>query len=177
VASAGDRQVLESQVSAQGGNANLAAVKVDRVIGQGDKITIGKQTLLAWMTPGHSPGCTTWTTVAREKKWNRTAVFYCSPVGAVNRLTDDYPNRAADYRKTYETSRGIIASVFLPPHPEMFRMEEKRPLIGQYGINPFVRSGEFHAFVREAEKPYLDPPAAVQKKAKWRSKTTVGESK
>ena len=53
-----------------------------------------------------------------------------------------------DYKKTYETSHGIIASVFLPPHPEMFDMEDKRLLIGRYGVNPFVKSGEFHAFVR-----------------------------
>lgn len=179
VTSAGDKQVLEGQeTSAWADNpAELSPVRVDRVIGPGDKVMIGKLSLLAWMTPGHSPGCTTWTTVAREKKWNQTAVFYCSPAAAVNALTDDYPERAADYKKTYETSRGIIASIFLPPHPEMFGMEEKRPLIGQYGVNPFVKSGEFHSFVREAEKPYLDPPAPKPKKKRWRSRTTVGEGK
>ena len=160
VASAADKPLLE----AEGEDAQkLPPVKVDRVIGQGDTITIpdpvGKGrarrdlTLVAHMTPGHSPGCTTWTTVAREKKWNHTAVFFCSISPAVNKLVDPYPGRVDDYKKTFATARGIIADVFLPPLPELFKLEEKRPLIGQFGVNPFVKAGEFHAYVREAEKP------------------------
>ena len=122
------------------------------------------------MTPGHSPGCTTWTTVAREKKWNHTAVFFCSISPALNKLVDPYPGRIDDYKKTFRTAKGILADVFLPPLPAMFNLEGKRPLIGKYGVNPFIKAGEFHAYVREAETPYREEPPPKAKKSRWRSK-------
>jgi metallo-beta-lactamase class B len=139
-------------------------VKVDRVIGEGDKITVGKLTLTAHMTPGHSPGCTTWTTVAREKRWNHTVVFFCSATIALNRLVGNptYPGIVEDYRKTFTAARGIIADVFLAPHPEMFKMEEKRAQIGKYGVNPFVKAAEFHTFVKDAEKAFNEGLAKQQ---------------
>ena len=35
-------------------------VKVDRVVKNGDKVTLGDVTMTANTTPGHSPGCTSW---------------------------------------------------------------------------------------------------------------------
>ena len=180
VASAGDKPLLEGGYYPGQEDTEVLKfppVKVDRVIGQGDKITIpdlvgkGKAkrdlTLTAHMTPGHSPGCTTWTTVAREKKWNHTVVFFCSATVALNKLVGKptYPGIVDDYKKTFQVSKGIIADVFLAPHPEMFKMEEKRPMIGKYaGVNPFIKAGEFHAFVRDAEKAF-DEGLAKQKAA------------
>jgi metallo-beta-lactamase class B len=190
VASAGDKPLLEGGYypgAEEEEVLKFPPVKVDRVVGEGDKITIpdtiGKGrakrdlTLVAHMTPGHSPGCTTWTTVAREKKWNHTAVFFCSISPAVNKLVDPYPGRVDDYKKTFATAKGIIADVFLPPLPELFKLEEKRPLIGQFGVNPFVKAGEFHAYVREAEKPYLEEVPPKPKKSKWRSKAAAETNK
>jgi metallo-beta-lactamase class B len=170
VASAADKPLLEGgYYPGQQDDAVLKfpPVTVDRVVGQGDKITIpdpvGKGrakrdlTLVAHMTPGHSPGCTTWTTVAREKKWNHTVVFFCSATVALNRLVGSdatHPGIVDDYRKTFQAARGIIADVFLAPHPEMFKMEDKRPLIGKYGVNPFIKAPEFHAFLKDAEKAF-----------------------
>lgn len=181
VASAGDKPLLEGgYYPGQEDDAQLKfpPVKVDRVVGQGDKITIpdpvgkGRKrrdlTLVAHMTPGHSPGCTTWTTVAREKKWNHTVVFFCSATVAANRLAGKptYPGIVEDYRKTFETAKGIIADVFLAPHPEMFKLEDKQPLIGKYaGINPFIKAGEFHAFVRAAEKTFEETLAKQKAEA------------
>ncbi len=159
VSSAADKPLLEGgYYPGQEDDAALKfpPVKVDRIIRDGEKIAIGKMTLTARMTPGHSPGCTTWTTLTREKKWNHTVVFFCSATIAANRLVGNptYPGIVDDYRKTFVAARGIIADVFLAPHPEMFKLDEKRPLIGKYGVNPFVKAGEFHAFVKDAEKAF-----------------------
>lgn len=159
VASAADKPLLEGGYypgRKDKSEWGFPPVKVDRVIGQGDKITIGKVTMTANITPGHSPGCTSWTTVAREKKWNHTVVFFCSASVAANRLVGNitHPGIVDDYRKTFAAARGIIADVFLAPHPEMFKMEEKRALIGKYDVNPFIKAGEFHSFVKAAEASF-----------------------
>jgi metallo-beta-lactamase class B len=184
VASAADKPLLEGGIypGAEEEQAlKFPPVKVDRVVGQGDKITIpdpvGKGrakrdlVLVAHMTPGHSPGCTSWTTVTREKKWNHTVVFFCSATVGLNRLVGKptYPGIVEDYKKSFGAAKGIIADVFLAPHPEMFKMEEKRVNIGKFGVNPFVKAGEFHAFVRTAEKEF-DEGLAKQKAAAEASK-------
>lgn len=184
VSSAGDKPLLEGGYypgAEQEDALKFPPVKVDRIVGQGDKITIpdpvGKGrakrdlVLVAHMTPGHSPGCTSWTTVTREKKWNHTVVFFCSATVALNRLVGKptYPGIVEDYKKTFGTAKGIIADVFLAPHPEMFKMEDKRVNIGKFGVNPFVKAGEFHAFVRTAEKEF-DEALAKQKAAAEASK-------
>jgi metallo-beta-lactamase class B len=173
ISSAADKPLLEGgYYPGQEDDAALkfSPVKVDRVVGAGDKISIGKMTLTAHMTPGHSPGCTSWTTVAREKRWNHTVIFFCSATIAGNRLVGKptYPGIVEDYRKTFAATRGIIADVFLAPHPEMFKMEEKRPLIGKYGVNPFIKAAEFHTFVRAAESAFNE--GLAQQKAATEAK-------
>ncbi|MDQ8731822.1 subclass B3 metallo-beta-lactamase [Bradyrhizobium sp. LHD-71] len=170
VSSAADKPLLEGgYYPGRENDAELKfpPVKVDRIVGDGEKVTVGKLTLVAHMTPGHSPGCTTWTTVTREKRWNHTVVFFCSATVAANRLVGSnvtYPGIVEDYRKTFAKAKGIFADVFLAPHPEMFKMDEKRPQIGRSAFNPFIKAAEFHAFIRDAEKAF-DEGLAKQKAA------------
>jgi metallo-beta-lactamase class B len=39
---------------------------IDKVLHDGDKVTLGGMTLVAHLTAGHTRGCTTWTTTAQE---------------------------------------------------------------------------------------------------------------
>ena len=39
---------------------------IDRVLRDGDRVTLGGTTLVARLTPGHTKGCTTWTTSVQE---------------------------------------------------------------------------------------------------------------
>ena len=39
---------------------------VDRVLEDGDEVMLGGSTLVARLTPGHTPGCTTWTMTVEE---------------------------------------------------------------------------------------------------------------
>src|SRR5215510_8305573 len=44
------------------GDEGWPPVKVDRVLANGDTVTLGGSTLHAVWAPGHTPGCTVWTT-------------------------------------------------------------------------------------------------------------------
>ncbi len=79
-----------------------------------------------------------------------------------------YPGIVEDYKKTFQAARGIIADVFLAPHPEMFKMEDKRPLIGKYGVNPFVKAGEFHAYLRDVRKSVRGRPRQAEGRSRGR---------
>jgi metallo-beta-lactamase class B len=150
-ASAGDKPLLEGgYYPGQESETELAfpPVEVDRVVGDGDRVRVGDITLTALMTPGHSPGCTTWTMTAQENGRDHRVVFFCSGTVALNKLvgTPTHPGIVADYRKTFARARNIKADVFLAPHPEMFQMKEKRALVREGGPNPFVQEGEFNAY-------------------------------
>src|SRR5256885_6772658 len=53
--------------------------KVDRVLHDGDKVTLGRTVLVAHLTPGHTKGCTTWTLSVTEGGKTYNVVIVGSP--------------------------------------------------------------------------------------------------
>jgi hypothetical protein len=48
------------------------------VLHDGEQVTLGGTTLVAHLTPGHTRGCTTWTTTAQEGGKTYNVMFGCS---------------------------------------------------------------------------------------------------
>jgi metallo-beta-lactamase class B len=104
-------------------------VHADRVVEDGSKVTLGGTTMTARITPGHTPGCTTWTMRVREKGKMLDVVFVGSPsIPNSYRLKGNprYPNAIADYRKQYDILLSLRPDVFLASHGNFFELEEKR---------------------------------------------------
>jgi hypothetical protein len=59
----------------------------------------------------------------------------------------DLSHIVEDYRSTFKRAALLDGDVFLAPHPEMYNMEEKRAQIAEGKPNPFVKPGEFQAYV------------------------------
>jgi metallo-beta-lactamase class B len=133
-------------------------VKVDRVVHEGDTVAVGNMTLTAHETPGHTPGCTSWTTTAKDGDANRSVIFFCSATVALNKLVTNptYPGIIDDYKKTFAWSKNVHPDVLLAPHPEMYDMPGKRAKIADGAPNPFVKAGEFNAFCDGLEKQFTD---------------------
>ncbi len=133
-------------------------VKVDRTVREGDKVTVGDVTLTARETPGHSPGCTSWEFAVKDGDATRTALIFCSGTVALNRLVGNptYSGIVDDYRKTFARAKDMKPDVLLAPHPEMYKMAEKRAKLAEGGPNPFVNPGEFNAYAATLEKAFED---------------------
>jgi metallo-beta-lactamase class B len=131
-------------------------VKVDRAVRDGDVVTLGSLRLTAHATPGHSPGCTTWTMDVAEGGEAHKIVFFCSATVALNQLVKDptYPGIIEDYRTTFKRAPALEGDVFLAPHPEMYNMEDKRAQIGEGKPNPFVKAGEFQTYVATLQSAF-----------------------
>lgn len=114
---------------------------IDRVIKDGDTVTLGKTTLTAHLTPGHSRGCTTWT-LQVEDGGRALDVVIVGSLGVnpgfqlVNNA--DVPGIADEFRRAFKVSRGLKADVPLASHPAMYRMKEKHARLSQGGLNPFI---------------------------------------
>jgi metallo-beta-lactamase class B len=129
-------------------------VKVDRTVREGDKVTVGDVTLIARETPGHSPGCTSWEFSVKDGDATRSALIFCSGTVALNRLVGSptYSGIVADYKKTFARAKDMKVDVLLAPHPEMYKMQDKRAKLTEGGPNPFVNPGEFNAYAESLEK-------------------------
>ncbi|WP_028350114.1 subclass B3 metallo-beta-lactamase [Bradyrhizobium murdochi] len=145
-------------------------VKVDRTVREGDTVTVGDVTLTARETPGHSPGCTSWSFSVKDGDASRSVLIFCSGTVALNRLAGNptYSGIVTDYRKTFARAKDIKPDVLIAPHPEMYKMAEKRAKLAEGGPNPFVSPGEFDAYAATLEKVFEDAlakqTAAAQEK-------------
>lgn len=124
VAGRGDVAALESGTppgETSYGVIRFPPVKVTRGIGDGERVTLGGVTLTAVATPGHTPGCTSWTTRVAERGRVLDVVFPCSVSVAGNRLIGNrrYPGIVGDYRASIARLGRMKADVVLPFHPEL----------------------------------------------------------
>jgi metallo-beta-lactamase class B len=145
-------------------------VKVDRTVRESDKVTVGDVTLTAHETPGHSPGCTSWEFAVKDGGATRSVLIFCSATVALNRLVGSptHPGIVDDYRKAFARAKDMKVDVLLAPHPEMYKMAEKRARIADGAPNPFVNPGEFNAYAATLEKAFEEglakQTAAAQEK-------------
>ena len=153
-------------------NEDLAfpAVKVDRAVKEGDKVTLGDTTLTAHATPGHSPGCTSWELTVKDGKENREVLFFCSGTVALNRLVGQptYPGIVDDYRATFAKAKAMKIDVLLGPHPEVYGMQAKRAEMKEGAPNPFVKPDEIVTYAtglsEDFDKQLTKQTAALEKK-------------
>lgn len=123
IAGAGDRAALESGIppgETSYGVIRFPAVKVDRAVRDGDRVTLGGVTLTAVATPGHTPGCTSWALRLHRQGRPVDVLFACSLTVAGNRLVGNraYPGIVADFRRSFARLAARRADVVLPFHPE-----------------------------------------------------------
>jgi len=102
-------------------------VKVDRVLKDGDKVSLEGIELTANLTPGHSRGCTSWGAKTTEAGKTYDVLVFCSATVAANRITPplQYAGIVEDYRATFAKVKTMKADIPLAPHPEFFGLLEK----------------------------------------------------
>jgi metallo-beta-lactamase class B len=107
---------------------------IDKIIHDGDSVTLGGTKLVAHLTAGHTPGCTTWTTVVRDGGKDYNVVFHCS-LRAQGNLT---PALVDQFNRSFKVVRALPCDVPLGDHPAQYRMLEKHAKLAAGGPNPFI---------------------------------------
>ncbi len=113
---------------------------IDRVLHDGDEVTLGGTTLVAHLTPGHTRGCTTWTMKVQEggKTYN-VVIIGSMGVNAGTKLVNNpqVPGIADEYKRGFQVLHGLACDIPLGSHPAMYNLAEKYPKLGR-GPNPFI---------------------------------------
>lgn len=158
VASLADKPYLEAGDIGFGptGGVKFPPVRVDQLIADNESLSLGGTTLTAHLTPGHSPGCTSWSLpVTGADGAAHTAFIHCSATVAGQKLVpESYPGMVAAYRATFEKVRTIGADIFLANHDSFFGLKEKRARLAGGDTNAFVDPSELQAFNLAMEKAF-----------------------
>ena len=143
--------------------------KVDRVLHDGDQVTLGGVTLTAHLTPGHTKGCTTWTTEVKDGGHLYHVVIVGSPnVNTGYKLVGNrqYSQIAADYEKTFRVLASLPCDVFLGAHGDYYNMDEKLQRLPTSGGNPFIDPEGYRAYVKDREQAFRAALALQQHSSK-----------
>ena len=132
-------------------------VKVDRVLHDGDQVTLGDAVLTARLTPGHTKGCTTWTMKARDGGKVYDVVIVGSPnVNAGYKLVNNalYPRIAEDYERMFRVLRSLPCDYFLGAHGSYFDMETKYARLQEGVTTAFIDPDGYKNYVAERERAF-----------------------
>ncbi len=132
--------------------------KVDRRLKDGEEVKLGGATLVAHLTPGHTPGCTTWTMQVKGESGPLHAVIIGSPnvnPGYVLAGKETYPGITADYERTFRVLKALPVNLFLGAHGGYYGMEAKfAKLSAKPEVNPFIDAAGYHAYVADRERAF-----------------------
>jgi metallo-beta-lactamase class B len=163
--SAAEVPVLESGGKADfrfGNEYTYPPVKVDRVLHDGDKVTLGGVTLVAHVTGGHSVGCTTWTLQVDDadapKPYDVVIVGGTTINPGVTLLHNaKYPTVSEDFARTFRVLRSLHCDIFLGAHGGYYGMLAKYERFKRGELpNPFIDPAGYRAHIDAAEKRYQD---------------------
>jgi metallo-beta-lactamase class B len=157
-----DVTVVESGGKSDFQYGNLPATlytptKVDRVIHDGDEVKLGGAVLVAHLTPGHTKGCTTWTTKVQEQSKTYDVVIVGSPnVNPGYRLVNNtaYPRIASDYERMFRVLKSLPCDIFLGAHGSYFDLETKYARLKKGDLTAFVDAEGYKKYVAEKEQAF-----------------------
>ena len=119
--------VLDSTDPQSGLHDPYPAIRVDRVMRDGEELVLGSLTLTMLATPGHAPGSTSWT-------WQSCGENGCPQVAYVDSVTavskDDYrfsdhPEYVAPLRASLDKIEAIECDFVITPHPGASQLYER----------------------------------------------------
>lgn len=126
--------------------------RIDHRFRDGAVVRVGPVALTAHVTPGHTPGCTTWTFPVRDGGRVLNVVSACSLGEPASIFPPDSATRA-DFERTFRTLRALPADIWVTAHARKFgryrkfleRSRAKNP------ADPFIDPAGYRAYIDSAE--------------------------
>ena len=147
-----------------GALSSFAPVAVARVLADGETLRIGPIAITAHVTPGHSPGSTSWT-------WRSCAAAVChrlayadsvSAVSAPTYRFSAHPGYVSRFRRALATIAGLDCDLLITPHPvasNLFaRLDKTAPLTAAGACRAYAAQGRAGLAARLAEETETPHP-------------------
>ncbi len=144
---------------------NYAPAHVDRILHDGDTVSLGGVTLTAHKTAGHTRGCTTWTLRAHLPGEPAGTMRNIVIVGGTGFWSEyhfiakrghpiSYPGIVQDFQHTFSLLRALPCDVFLGAHGRYFNMLTKLKRYPNQGPHVFVDPEGYRDFIAHAQETF-----------------------
>jgi len=140
-----------------GDDDQFPAVTPDTLLRDGDHVTLGGSILTAHLTPGHTPGCTTWTTTVQDRGKPYSVVFQaCGGPNAGVKLVGNtkFPTLIEDTMRSFRVQKTLKPDIYLPMHPEsLFAGKVERIKAGEIP-NPLLNPEGYTKLIADTEASF-----------------------
>lgn len=137
----------------------MAPVRVDRVLGNGEVVAVGRLQLTAHATPAHSAGSTSWT-------WRSCEGGSCIRVAYADSVSTpaaegyrfaEHPQRVGAIRQGFANIASLPCDLLITPHPaasKLFaRFARQAPLVDPEACRAYAATAEQEFATRLANEP------------------------
>jgi metallo-beta-lactamase class B len=132
-----------------GDRYSFPPVRPDGLLRDGEPVQLGGMALTPHFTPGHTKGCTSWTTTIASYR----VVIPCSLSAPDYRLVGNakYPGIVHDFETSIATLRALPCDIFLATHSWDYDLPRKIEALKAGGANPFVDPAGYARYLDRAE--------------------------
>ena len=144
-----------------GDTLTFPPIEPDQIVHDGESIQLGNQRMIAHLTPGHTKGCTTWTTKIRDGKKIYDVVF----VGSQSVLDykfvgqESYPGITSDFERSFALLNHLPCDIFLASHGSFFHFVKKHEGLLRGDANAFIDPDGYKTYLRESEHEFRNKVA------------------
>jgi metallo-beta-lactamase class B len=142
-----------------GDDLGYPPARVDRVLGDGEKIRLGDVVLTAFHTPGHTRGATTWIAdIVVDGKPYVVAFPDGAGFNPGYRLAKDpiYPGINSDYRRTHHFLEMLQPDIWLAQHNEYYDLDGKRERAKTQGMAAWFDPEGYRRFIAAKKRAFED---------------------
>jgi metallo-beta-lactamase class B len=154
------------RVMAWAGVNEYPPARVDHRVKDGDTVRLGPLALTAHITPGHAPGCTTWTFTVHDRNRDLNVVHRCgltAPYGASLVEPERYPGIREDFERSFLTLKGLPVDIWLTSHGREYgryrKYEESRRAYATPGDGNVPASADVKS---DPVAPFVDPKGYLE---------------
>lgn len=140
------------------GDEGWDPVVVDRVLKDGDTVALGGTTLRAVWSPGHTPGCTTWTTSVQDNGRTYSVAFYGggAPNGGVKLIGNPkFPNLVDETLGTFKKLKTLTPDIYLVGHPQALFAGKVEQIKAGATPHPLMSPGAWTKMIADTEATFL----------------------
>ena len=148
------------------GGIDMRPVKVDRVLHDKDEVRLGGVKVVAYRTPGHTPGNTTFVWKASQSGNAYTVVLPGSLSSNASTLAaPPTPTLVEDYRSSIRFLKTLPCDVYIGAHGKFFDLQEKYAQLNKGGANPYIDPNGYHAHIKLMEQSFYYKLDAAQRRS------------
>jgi metallo-beta-lactamase class B len=154
ILSAADADIVARGGVGPTGAGGYAPIHADRFIDHRGTVRLGGWTLTAQLTPGHTPGCTSWSGNATIEGAPVSFAFVCSlsVLGGYQLLGPGatFPGMGAAYCRSLATLQALTPDIFLAPHAGFIDLDEKLAALARGDRRAFVDPEGYRTYLGSA---------------------------